>query len=277
MPSVRHDRDEVDRRLVHDPHGDRLQRGGGRGIRPRGHGVDDLGHLGDRPGDGERHAPRPRRARSPAPRTRAATTSSAVIDHDGAEEREEDAGCRARAACRRRHTPPRVGPSRPIRPQPGASGIRRPTVLAGRAPQRRPENSEVPTQSEAKMALQIPQTQSFKLPGYNWRRGKTGVGQAHLAVHRGDHRGRARRDDRPDLARRRRRARADRQGLRRPHQDDDRADHLLHDRRRRRLDRQGRHRRQDRRPRAAVLHGHDDVRARDRPGRRQHHPPRSRA
>jgi aerobic C4-dicarboxylate transport protein len=30
------------------------------------------------------------------------------------------------------------------------------------------------SKSEAMMARQIPQTQSFKLPGYNWRRGKTG-------------------------------------------------------------------------------------------------------
>ena len=123
------------------------------------------------------------------------------------------------------------------------------------------------------MALST-RTTSFRLPGYNWRKGKQAWDKhtwlyisVIIAVVAG-------RGGRPDLARGRRGAEAARHGVRGAHQDDDRADHLLHDRRGRRLDRQGCDRRQDRRAGAAVLHGDVDVRARDRPRRRQHHPPR---
>ncbi len=63
-------------------------------------------------------------------------------------------------------------------------------------------------------------------------------------------------------------------GFRRADQDDDRADHLLHDRGRGGVHRKGGHRRQDRGAGAAVLHDHVHLRARDRTRRRQHHPPR---
>ena len=192
---------------------------------------------------------------------------------DGREKGEEDAGCRARP-CRRSHAPPRVCPAETNTTTTASSRHPWPTVLAGRTPQTatwRSVKSHPIGGEDGSSDSPDPIVQTARL---QLAAGQDRLGQAHLALHRGDPRGRARRDHRPALARARRRARAGRQGIRRAHQDDDRADHLLHDRRRHRLDRQGRHRRQDRRPRAAVLHGHDDVRAGDRTGRRQHHPPR---
>ena len=68
----------------------------------------------------------------------------------------------------------------------------------------------------------------------------------------------------------RRRAQADRHRVREPDQDDDLADHLLHDRARRRLGPQGRQGRRGRRPRPRLLPRHVDGGARHRPGGRQH-------
>ena len=165
----RHDRHEVDRRLVHDPLGDRLQGGRRAGIRPRRDGGGDVGHLGDRPRDRERHRLGLGALGRLGLEAREAPTSRRGDHDDGAEEREEDAGCRARSAS----DAMRLLASRPIRPQPVASGIRRPEYSQDGRRLRSPRTTKFHSPSEAKMALQIPNTQSFKLPGYNWRRGKT--------------------------------------------------------------------------------------------------------
>ena len=65
---------------------------------------------------------------------------------------------------------------------------------------------------------------------------------------------------------------AARHGVHRPDQDDDLADHLLHDRAGHRLDPEGRAGRQGRRDRAGLLRRDVDGRAGDRPAGRQHHP-----
>ncbi|MGX1367313.1 hypothetical protein RKD19_002672 [Streptomyces canus] len=104
-------------------------------------------------------------------------------------------------------------------------------------------------------------------PRYGTRSQK---GPHALPVHRGDHRGRPRYHRRSGRARLRGRAEADRHRVREPDQDDDLADHLLHDRARYRFGTEGRQGRCCRRYRADLLHDHVAGRAGHRPGRRQH-------
>ena len=116
-------------------------------------------------------------------------------DHDRTEESEEHAGCRARSAC----TQPYAS-SRSMRRDQYDHNRGHPASVA-QSNRRTGRDSGDPEQRSFEPIGgedgSDPQNPIVQAPRLQLAARQDVLGQAHLAVHRGDHRGRARRDDRP--------------------------------------------------------------------------------